>query len=180
MEHNSTFAAKTKSKTGVIIKLHRIGQLEISGNFLSEVNVQMVKLGNHDTRIMKWVIVYWSGNFKWKAIRVTGETKNGRKEWFSGGGHTLYSVTKQQFTINGYERYLWIFGLWCVQVEEEFPAKFRDPRGYTRGYFRRDKCYQAINDLVATGFWLVSNIRLDVRYTLPLGNWSFLFPAHKT
>lgn len=129
----------------------------------------------HDTQENEMVIVLLSGNFKVESDKGNWETKNGRKDVFSGVAHTLYLSRNSKFTLTALSDTLDIGYGWC-KVDEDFPPKFVTPEDTPVVIFGGDNATRQFNDLVPPGFGC-SNIVVREVYT-PSGNWSS-FPAHK-
>ena len=129
----------------------------------------------HSTEDNEMVIVLLSGNFKVISNRGEWETKNGRKDVFSGVAHTLYLPPNSTFELTATSEVLDIAYGWC-QSEEHFPAKFVTPEETQVVIFGGDNATRQFNDLVPPGFGCSKIVSREV-YT-PSGNWSS-FPAHK-
>lgn len=121
------------------------------------------------------VIVLLSGNFSVASNRGQWETRNGRKDVFSGVAHTLYLPKGTEFTLEAQSDVLDIAYGWC-RAEEEFPAQFVTPEQTPVVIFGGDNATRQFNDLVPPGFGCNRIVVREV-YT-PSGNWSS-FPAHK-
>ena len=76
----------------------------------------------HSTEDNEMVIVLLGGNFKVISNRGEWETKNGRKDVFSGIAHTLYLPPNSEFKLVANSEFLDIAYGWC-KAREEFPAK---------------------------------------------------------
>ena len=129
----------------------------------------------HCTEDNEMVIVLLSGNFKVISNRGEWETKNGRKDVFSGVAHTLYLPPNSTFELTATSEVLDIAYGWC-KSEEHFPAKFVTPEETQVVIFGGDNATRQFNDLVPPGFGCSKIVSREV-YT-PSGNWSS-FPAHK-
>ena len=129
----------------------------------------------HSTEDNEMVIVLLSGNFKVISNRGEWETKNGRKDVFSGVAHTLYLPPNSTFELTATSEVLDIAYGWC-KSEEHFPAKFVTPEETQVVIFGGDNATRQFNDLVPPGFGCSKIVSREV-YT-PSGNWSS-FPAHK-
>lgn len=129
----------------------------------------------HSTEYNEMVIVLLSGNFKVISNRGEWETKNGRKDVFSGVAHTLYLPPNSTFELTANSEVLDIAYGWC-KSEEHFPAKFVTPEETQVVIFGGDNATRQFNDLVPPGFGCSKIVSREV-YT-PSGNWSS-FPAHK-
>lgn len=129
----------------------------------------------HDTQGNEMVIVLLGGNFKVESDQGNWETKNGRKDVFSGVAHTLYLSRNSKFTLTALSDTLDIGYGWC-KVDEDFPARFVTPEDTPVVIFGGDNATRQFNDLVPPGFGCSKIVVREV-YT-PSGNWSS-FPAHK-
>jgi 5-deoxy-glucuronate isomerase len=129
----------------------------------------------HSTEDNEMVIVLLSGNFKVISNRGEWETKNGRKDVFSGVAHTLYLPPNSTFELTATSEVLDIAYGWC-KSEEHFPAKFVTPEETQVVIFGGNNATRQFNDLVPPGFGCSKIVSREV-YT-PSGNWSS-FPAHK-
>ena len=125
MEHNSHLQIKPKSKTGIY---HQITPASANWEYLNFEARLMAKgeTWQHNTEDNEMVIVLLSGNFKVESDKGNWETKNGRKDVFSGVAHTLYLSRNSTFTLTAMSDTLDIGYGWC-KVEEDFPAKFVTP-----------------------------------------------------
>lgn len=94
---------------------------------------------NFEARLMKkreqWIfstgqnemtIVLLGGNFKVESDRGNWETKNGRKDVFSGVAHTLYLSRDTSFTLTAQSKILDIAYGWC-KADKDFEPKFLEP-----------------------------------------------------
>lgn len=129
----------------------------------------------HSTEDNEMVIVLLGGDFKVISNRGEWETKNGRKDVFSGVAHTLYLPPNSTFELTATSEVLDIAYGWC-KLEEDFPAKFVTPEETQVVIFGGDNATRQFNDLVPPGFGCGKIVSREV-YT-PSGNWSS-FPAHK-
>jgi len=129
----------------------------------------------HNTGPHEMVIVLLAGNYKITSNRGEWETKNGRKDVFSGIAHTLYLPPNSEFSLTSTSQVLDIAYGWC-KSEDEFPAKFVTPEETQVVIFGGDNATRQFNDLVPPGFGCSKIVCREV-YT-PSGNWSS-FPAHK-
>ena len=121
------------------------------------------------------VIVLLGGNFKVKSNKGNWETKNGRKDVFSGLAHTLYLPQNTRFTLTAKSTILDIGYGWC-KADKEFEPQFLKPEDIPVVIFGGDNATRQFNDLVPPGFACSKIVSREV-YT-PSGNWSS-FPAHK-
>ncbi|RTE55193.1 5-deoxy-glucuronate isomerase [Arenibacter aquaticus] len=174
MEHNSHLQIKPKSKTGIY---HQITPTKANWEYLNFEARLMTKgeSWEHHTQDNEMVIVLLSGNFKVESDKGNWETKNGRKDVFSGVAHTLYLSRNSKFTLTAMSDTLDIAYGWC-KVTEDFPAKFVTPEDTPVVIFGGDNATRQFNDLVPPGFGCSKIVVREV-YT-PSGNWSS-FPAHK-
>ncbi|MBU2904588.1 5-deoxy-glucuronate isomerase [Arenibacter algicola] len=174
MEHKSHLQIKPKSKTGVY---HQITPASANWEYLN-FEARLMNKGEtwqHDTKDNEMVIVLLSGNFKVESDKGNWETKNGRRDVFSGVAHTLYLSRNSKFTLTAMSDTLDIGYGWC-KVDEDFPAKFVTPEDTPVVIFGGDNATRQFNDLVPPGFGCSKIVVREV-YT-PSGNWSS-FPAHK-
>ncbi|PXX26037.1 5-deoxy-glucuronate isomerase [Arenibacter sp. ARW7G5Y1] len=174
MEHNSHLQIKPKSETGIY---HQITTKSANWKYLN-FEARIMSKGEtweYDTQDNEMVIVLLSGNFKVESNQGNWETKNGRKDVFSGVAHTLYLSRNSQFRLTALSDTLDIGYGWC-QVDEDFPAKFVTPEDTPVVIFGGDNATRQFNDLVPPGFGCSKIVVREV-YT-PSGNWSS-FPAHK-
>ncbi len=130
---------------------------------------------SHNTEDNEMVVVLLSGNYKLSSNRGGWETKNGRKDVFSGVAHTLYLPPYSEFKLIATSEVLDIAYGWC-KSDEDFPAKFVTPEETQVVIFGGDNATRQFNDLVPPGFGCSKIVSREV-YT-PSGNWSS-FPAHK-
>lgn len=174
MEHRSHLQIKAKSNNGVY---HHITPETANWNYLS-FEARLMNKGEtwqHDTQNNEMVIVLLSGNFKVESDQGNWETKNGRKDVFSGVAHTLYLSRNTKFTLTAISDSLDIAYGWC-KTSEDFPAQFVTPEETPVVIFGGDNATRQFNDLVPPGFGCSKIVVREV-YT-PSGNWSS-FPAHK-
>ncbi|GGW29126.1 5-deoxy-glucuronate isomerase [Arenibacter certesii] len=174
MEHNSHLQVKAKTIKGVY---HHITPETANWNYLS-FEARLMNKGEtwqHDTQDNEMVIVLLSGNFKVESDQGNWETKNGRKDVFSGVAHTLYLSRNTKFTLTATSNTLDIAYGWC-KTTEDFPAQFVTPEETPVVIFGGDNATRQFNDLVPPGFGCSKIVVREV-YT-PSGNWSS-FPAHK-
>jgi 5-deoxy-glucuronate isomerase len=156
---------------------HSITPKSAKWNYLSFEARHMDKneIWKHHTQENELVIVLLSGNFKVDSDKGNWETKNGRKDVFSGVAHTLYLPKNTDFTLTALSEKLDIAYGWC-KAEKDFPAKFMTPKETPVVIFGGDNATRQFNDLIPPGFGCNSIVVREV-YT-PSGNWSS-FPAHK-
>ncbi|MEO6286116.1 MAG: 5-deoxy-glucuronate isomerase [Dyadobacter sp.] len=136
-----------------------------------EVDEQI--LGN--TGEYEYCIVLLSGNFKVEAAGQTWETKNGRKNVFSGIGHAMYLSRNTAFTLIAQSPGTDIAICW-VASDEDHPPRMKRPEEAAIEYRGGDNANRQINSLLEPGFDCHKIVCVEV-YT-PSGNWSS-FPAHK-
>jgi len=129
----------------------------------------------HRTGDNEMVIVLLSGNFKVESDKGTWETKDGRKNVFSGVAHTLYIPRNSNFVLTATSDAVDIAYGWC-KSDGDHPAKFVTPDETPVVIFGGDNATRQFNDLVPPGFGCSKIVVREV-YT-PSGNWSS-FPAHK-
>ncbi len=156
---------------------HKITPDSAKWNYLSfEARLlEKNEIWQHHTQENELVIVLLSGNFKVDSNKGNWETKNGRKNVFSGVAHTLYLPKNTDFTLTALSENLDIAYGWC-KAKEDFPAKFVTPEETPVVIFGGDNATRQFNDLIPPGFGCNSIVVREV-YT-PSGNWSS-FPAHK-
>ncbi|MEZ4970722.1 MAG: 5-deoxy-glucuronate isomerase [Flavobacteriaceae bacterium] len=174
MEHSSHLQIKPKSETGIY---HSVTTKSANWEYLN-FEARLMSKGEtweHDTRDNEMVIVLLGGNFKVESDQGNWETKNGRKDVFSGVAHTLYLSRNSKFTLTALSDTLDIGYGWC-KVDEDFPARFVTPEDTPVVIFGGDNATRQFNDLVPPGFGCSKIVVREV-YT-PSGNWSS-FPAHK-
>ena len=174
MEHSSHLQIKPRSKSGIY---HSITTKTAKWKYLN-FEARLMNKGEtweHDTLNNEMVIVLLGGNFKVESNQGNWETKNGRKDVFSGVAHTLYLSRNSRFTLTALSDTLDIGYGWC-QVDEDFPAKFVTPEDTPVVIFGGDNATRQFNDLVPPGVGCSKIVVREV-YT-PSGNWSS-FPAHK-
>ncbi|MBA4746902.1 MAG: 5-deoxy-glucuronate isomerase [Muricauda sp.] len=156
---------------------HSITPETANWNYLSFGAREMRRGENweHSTGDNEMVIVLLSGNFRVKSDKGTWETRNGRKDVFSGVAHTLYIPRDSRFELTATSDTLDIAFGWC-KSDGEYPAKFVTPEETPTVIFGGDNATRQFNDLVPPGFGCSKIVVREV-YT-PSGNWSS-FPAHK-
>jgi 5-deoxy-glucuronate isomerase len=126
----------------------------------------------------EYVFVLMGGNFSAKTSVGSWETKNGRKDVFSGFPHALYLPQNTNFEISPIGDFLDIACSWC-KADKEFPAQFITPSDVeAMGIEFRggDNASRQINRILPPGSACNKLVCVEV-YT-PSGNWSS-FPAHK-
>ena len=128
-----------------------------------------------DTQGSEYAIILLSGNFSVESNRGSWETKNGRKDVFSGIAHTLYLPRQTRFTLTATSDELDIAYGWC-KTDEDHPPYFKSPEEAAIEIRGGDNANRQINSLIQPGFDCHRLVCVEV-YT-PAGNWSS-FPAHK-
>ena len=165
---------RSKIKTGVY---QQITSEKASWNWLN-FEARFMKKGEKwtfETEQYEIAIVLLGGNFKVESNKGTWETKNGRKNVFSGVAHTLYLPRETVFTLTAQSENLDIAYGWCL-AERTFDPKFILPENTPTVIFGGDNATRQFNDLIPPGFGCSRIVSREV-YT-PSGNWSS-FPAHK-
>ena len=127
------------------------------------------------TESFEMALVLLGGNYIVKSNKGNWETKNGRKNVFSGIAHVLYLPRKTEFTLKAQSEELDIAYGWCP-ADSDFEPKFVTPESVPTVIFGGDNATRQFNDLIPPGFGCSKIISREV-YT-PSGNWSS-FPAHK-
>jgi len=128
-----------------------------------------------DTGDYEYCIVLLSGNFKVEAAGQTWETRNGRKDVFSGIGHAMYLSRNTPFTLTAQSAKTDI-AICKVATDEDHPPRMKRPEQAAIEYRGGDNANRQINSLLEPGFDCHKIVCVEV-YT-PSGNWSS-FPAHK-
>ncbi|GGB82628.1 5-deoxy-glucuronate isomerase [Dyadobacter sediminis] len=123
----------------------------------------------------EYCIVLLSGNFKVEAAGQTWETRNGRKDVFSGIGHAMYLSRNTAFTLTAQSAGTDI-AICKVATDEDHPPRMKRPEEAAIEYRGGDNANRQINSLLEPGFDCHKIVCVEV-YT-PSGNWSS-FPAHK-
>ena len=165
---------RPKTKTGVY---QQITSEKACWNWLN-FEARLMKKGEEwrfETKEYEIGIVLLGGNFKVESNKGNWETKNGRKNVFSGVAHTLYLPRETVFKLTALSEILDIAYAWCL-AEKSFEPKFILPENTPMVIFGGDNETRQFNDLIPPGFGC-SRIVSRVVYT-PSGNWSS-FPAHK-
>ncbi|MEE3035239.1 MAG: 5-deoxy-glucuronate isomerase [Bacteroidota bacterium] len=165
---------KPKTKTGIY---QQISAEKADWNWLN-FEARLMKKGekwDFETKEYEIGIVLLGGNFKVESNKGAWETKNGRKDVFSGVAHTLYLPRETTFTLTAKSEILDIAYGWCL-ADEKFEPKFVLPENTPTVIFGGDNATRQFNDLIPPGFGCSRIISREV-YT-PSGNWSS-FPAHK-
>jgi len=120
-------------------------------------------------------IILLGGNYKVKTDQGSWETKNGRKDVFSGIAHTLYLPRNTAFELTAESEILDLGYGWC-ETDQDHPACFKTPGEAAIEIRGGDNATRQINSLIQPGFDCHRLVSVEV-YT-PSGNWSS-FPAHK-
>ncbi len=156
---------------------HQVTTSSAQWNYLNFEARKMVKnqIWECNTLENEMVIVLLSGNFKIHSNQGTWETKNGRKDVFSGVAHTLYLPKATTFQLTATSDQLDIAYGWCAAAAA-YPAQFITPEKTPTVIFGGDNATRQFNDLIPPGFGCNKIVVREV-YT-PSGNWSS-FPAHK-
>ncbi|HEX5024707.1 MAG TPA: 5-deoxy-glucuronate isomerase [Agriterribacter sp.] len=128
-----------------------------------------------DTGNNEYCIVLLGGNFKVSSDKGEWETKNGRKDVFSGIAHTLYLPRHTNFTLTAQSNSTDIAICW-VATDEDHPAYLKRPEEAAIEFRGGDNANRQINSLLQPGFDCHKIVCVEV-YT-PAGNWSS-YPAHK-
>lgn len=164
----------SRNKTGVY---QSISPESAGWNWLS-FEARLMKKGEQwsfATEQNEITIVLLSGNFKVESDKGNWETKNGRKDVFSGVAHTLYLSRNTSFTLTAQSDILDIGYGWC-KADKDFEPQFITPEKTPVVIFGGDNATRQFNDLIPPGFDCDRIVCREV-YT-PSGNWSS-FPAHK-
>ncbi len=165
---------RPKTKTGVY---QQITSEKACWNWLN-FEARLMKKGEEwrfETKEYEIGIVLLGGNFKVESNKGNWETKNGRKNVFSGVAHTLYLPRETVFKLTALSEILDIAYAWCL-AEKSFEPKFILPEKTPMVIFGGDNATRQFNDLIPPGFGCSRIVSREV-YT-PSGNWSS-FPAHK-
>ncbi|MCO5240481.1 MAG: 5-deoxy-glucuronate isomerase [Chitinophagaceae bacterium] len=123
----------------------------------------------------EYAIVLLGGNFKVSSDKGEWETRNGRKNVFSGIAHTLYLPRHTQFTLTAQSADTDI-AICRVATDEDHPPYLKQPEEATIELRGGDNANRQINSLLQPGFDCDKIVCVEV-YT-PSGNWSS-YPAHK-
>ena len=144
--------------------------LNMQARLMKKSETWEANTGNYE-----YVIILLSGNFSVESDKGSWQTKNGRKDVFSGIAHSLYLPRNTQFKLTAQSDVLDIAYAY-VFAQDDFPAKFKTPEEVNIEIRGGDNATRQINDLVEPGFGCSRIVAVEV-YT-PSGNWSS-FPAHK-
>jgi 5-deoxy-glucuronate isomerase len=123
----------------------------------------------------EYCITLLGGNFKVEAKGQVWETKNGRKDVFSGIGHAMYLSRNTDFVLTAQSPNTDI-AICRVASNEDHPPRMKRPEEAAIEYRGGDNANRQINSLLEPGFDCHKIVCVEV-YT-PSGNWSS-FPAHK-
>lgn len=115
------------------------------------------------------------GNFKVEAAGQAWETRNGRKDVFSGIGHAMYLSRNTAFTLTAQSNATDV-AICKVLSDEDHPPRMKRPEEAAIEFRGGDNANRQINSLLEPGFDCHKIVCVEV-YT-PSGNWSS-FPAHK-
>lgn len=126
------------------------------------------------TAEQEYGIILLSGNYAVKTDHGSWETRNGRKDVFSGIAHTLYLPRRTHFSLTAQSPLDLAWG-WC-DTDQDHPARFKRPEEAAIEIRGGDNANRQINSLIEPGFDCHRLVAVEV-YT-PSGNWSS-FPAHK-
>ncbi|WP_429413930.1 5-deoxy-glucuronate isomerase [Roseimarinus sediminis] len=132
--------------------------------------------GNTGQNEMLFVLL--GGNFSAQTDQGFWETKNGRKDVFSGLPHALYLPPNTNYSIKASSQVLDLACGWCP-AEEIHPVQFITPEKVDEmgiEFRGGDNASRQINSILPPGSDCQRLVSVEV-YT-PSGNWSS-FPAHK-
>lgn len=130
---------------------------------------------NWNTGENECAIILLGGNFSIRTDKDNWNTRNGRKDVFSGIAHTVYLSRNTDFSLTAESEILDIAYGWC-KTDEDHPACFKTPEEVEIEIRGGDNATRQINSLIQPGFDCHRLVSVEV-YT-PSGNWSS-FPAHK-
>lgn len=130
---------------------------------------------SEDTGENEYCIVLLGGNFKVRSNKGEWETRNGRKDVFSGIAHTLYLSRNTNFTLTAQADNTDI-AICRVATNEDHPPYLKQPGEASVEFRGGDNANRQINSLLQPGFNCHKIVCVEV-YT-PSGNWSS-YPAHK-
>jgi len=146
-------------------------------NFQARKLFQGEKWTGH-TGESEMLIVLMGGNFSVQSESGNWETKNGRKDVFSGLPHALYLPPSTSFVLTAESMVLDIATGWCP-ASLLFPPCFITPDDVVKmgiEFRGGDNASRQINRILPPGSACQRLVAVEV-YT-PSGNWSS-FPAHK-
>ncbi|MCO5236707.1 MAG: 5-deoxy-glucuronate isomerase [Chitinophagaceae bacterium] len=156
---------------------HRLDAEEAGWNYLN-FEARLMNKGesfSEDTGENEYCIVLLSGNFKVSSNKGQWETRNGRKDVFSGIAHTLYLPRNTDFTFTALKDATDI-AICRVATDEDHPPYLKQPEEAAIEFRGGDNASRQINSLLQPGFDCHKIVCVEV-YT-PAGNWSS-YPAHK-
>lgn len=130
---------------------------------------------SENTANYEYCIVLLSGNFKVEIGLQTWETRNGRKNVFSGIGHAMYISRNTDFTLIAQADETDI-AICRVETDQDHPPYMKRPEEAAIEFRGGENASRQINSLLQPGFNCHKIVCVEV-YT-PSGNWSS-FPAHK-
>jgi len=131
-----------------------------------------------NTEESEYIFVLMGGNFVAVTSAGSWETKNGRKDVFSGLPHSLYLPPETDFEISPEGDFLDLTCGWC-RAEKSSPARLITPEDVVEmgiEYRGGDNASRQINSILPPKSESSRLVCVEV-YT-PSGNWSS-FPAHK-
>jgi 5-deoxy-glucuronate isomerase len=131
-----------------------------------------------NTENNEYLFVLLGGNFLAETSAGKWETKNGRKDVFSGLPHALYLPPSTEYKITCPDGALDMAIGWCT-TEKRYPARFITPDDVVNmeiEFRGGDNASRQINRILPPGSQCDKLVCVEV-YT-PSGNWSS-FPAHK-
>ena len=157
-----------------------ISEKDVGWNFLNfeARTMQEGEAWEGNTGENEFLFVLLGGNFLARTSIGEWNTKNGRKDVFSGLPHALYLPPQTKFSIIATSLLLDIACGWCI-ADQQFPASFITPEKVNdMGIELRggDNASRQINSILPPGSACQRLVCVEV-YT-PSGNWSS-FPAHK-
>src|SRR5690606_8894675 len=125
MKERSDLLIKPHKDHGIY---HKVTPESAQWNYLSFGAREMAKgeEWEHSTGAHEMVIVLLGGNYRVEGNHGSWETKNGRKDVFSGVAHTLYFPRNSSFTLRATSNILDIAYGWCI-ADEDYPAQFVRP-----------------------------------------------------
>ena len=144
--------------------------LSFAARTMRKGNVWTADTGNNE-----YGIVLLGGNYSVQSDRGSWETRNGRKDVFSGIAHTLYLPANTRFELTAESDVLDLAYGWCA-TDKQLEPVFKTPGEAGIEIRGGDNATRQINSLIQPGFPCDRLVCVEV-YT-PSGNWSS-FPAHK-
>lgn len=156
---------------------HRLSAKDAGWNYLNfEARVvDKEETFSENTGDYEYCIVLLGGNFRVSSSKGQWETRNGRKDVFSGIAHTLYLPRKTDFTFTALNDHTDI-AICRVATDEDHPPYLKQPEEAAIEFRGGDNASRQINSLLQPGFNCHKIVCVEV-YT-PSGNWSS-YPAHK-